>query len=147
MKKKIVMALALLLVCAVGVSAAEEYGHGDPKPVSKMLSQNLERAGLKPEVLEKAENGHLKGDAYTLKFEGGALYLFAYRNEELAERDLRDSVDQDGFFYQEAQRSAVSSHYFLRDNVIVLYLGEETEILQLLERVCGPQLRGAQYHL
>lgn len=147
MKKKLMMALAVLLICVVGVNAMEKYGHGDPKPVAKMLSRNLEQARLKPEALEKAGNEHLKGDAYTLNFSGGTLYLFAYRNEDKAAEDLRDNVDQDGFFRQDAQRMAGMPHYFLRDNVIVFYLGEQTEILQLLERVCGPQLRGAEYQL
>ena len=147
MKKKLVMVLALLLICVVGVNAMEKYSHGDPKPVAKMLSQNLEQAGLKPEALEKAGNEHLKGDAYTLNFSSGTLYLFAYINEDKAAEDLLDSVGQDGFFRQDAQRMAGMPHYFLRDNVIVFYLGEEIEILQLLERVCGPQLRGAEYQL
>ncbi len=147
MKKKLMMVLALLLVCVVGVSAMKKYEHGDPKPVAKMLSQNLEQAGLKPEALEKAGNEHLKGDAYTLHFSGGTLYLYAYTNEDKAAQDLLDSVGQDGFFYQDTQRLAGMPHYFLRDNVVVFYLGEEIEILQLLERVCGPQLRGAEYQL
>ena len=147
MKNIMTALLALVLVCVVGCSVMGNSGRGDPMPVAKLLSQNLEQAGLHPEALEKAGNEHLKGDAYTLNYKGGALYLFAYANENKAAEDLLERVDRNGFFYQEGQRMAGKPHYFLRDNVVVFYLGEDSRILQLLERVCGPQLRGMDYQL
>ncbi len=147
MKKIINAVLVLALFCTMGCNAMGNSNQGDPMPVAKLLSQNLEQAGLHPDTLEKADNEHLKGGAYTLNYEGGALYLFAYANGNKAAEDLLDSVDQNGFFYQGDKRMAGKPHYFLRDNVVVFYLGEDSNILQILEQVCGPQLRGMDYQL
>ena len=34
-----------------------------------------------------------------------------------------------------------SSRFFLRDNVIVLYAGEDQAVLKVLEQLCGPRIR------
>lgn len=142
MKKKVLMVLAAALVCAAGIAAVQGQ-RGDPEAVAALLSQRLENLDMQPEVLERQEPAVLQGERYTLNFSGGALELYAYRDPDAAARDLL-RVSEDG--RQIGAQYVVWSqppHYFLRDNVIVLYLGEDAEILDMLQRLCGPQIRGA----
>lgn len=141
MKKILSLLLAAVLVCAA-VAASAQASRGDPMEVSKMLSQRLESMNLNPQPLENKENLALKGDRYVLSFSGGELQLFAYRDGDAAAKDLQ-TVSADGRQLGELTINwAQSPHFFLRDNVIVLYLGENAPVLDMLERLCGPQIRG-----
>ena len=136
------MVLAVVLVCFASMAAAAEAGRGDPMEVSRLLSQRLDSMNLKPQALENKEDLILKGERYVLSFSGGELQLFAYRDPDGAARDLQ-TVSADGRQMGNLSVNwAQSPHFFLRDNVIVLYLGENGQVLDMLERLCGPQIRG-----
>lgn len=146
MRKRIFLIAAAVLACAVGIAAAG-LGRGDPEPVAGMLSQRLDLMDKKPGVLERAEDSILKGDRYLLSFSGGQLQLYTYRTGDKAAQDLLN-VNEDGFQIGGACVDWVDApHFFLRDNVIVLYVGRDTAVLDMLERTCGPQIRGAPARL
>lgn len=143
MKKRFLIVLAAVLVCAAGLAAASSGG-ADPKPVDGLLSQRLETLDMRPGVLEKKDADiSLAGERYVLPFSGGELELYSYWDQDAAARDLL-TVSEDG--RQVGEHYVVWSrtpHFFLRDNVIVLYVGEDGVVLDMLERLCGPQIRGA----
>ena len=146
MKKKLLILLAACLLCMAGIAAADA-DQADPGAVSSLLSQRLEHMNLKPQPLEKGENSALKGERYVMAFSGGTLELFAYRDEDGAARDLL-TVDESGLLVAQAAVDwGGDPHFFLRDNVIVLYVGENSKVLDMLERLCGPQIRGARTQL
>lgn len=146
MKKALLAAAAaaMLLLAMIGAGSGNKYA---PQGVARLLSQHLEHEGRRPGALERAEDTMLKGTRYILPFSGGELQLFAYPDPDAAARDLL-LVEEDGSAVDGIQISwEQQPHFFLRDNVIVLYEGEKTEVLSLLERLCGAQIRGAPVQL
>lgn len=146
MKKRILIILAAVLMCAAGIAAAGS-SQSDPGPVAKLLSGQLERMNRQPGALERQGSSPLKGERYVLPFSGGQLQLYAYRSQDEASRDLL-RVDESGFQIGGTGMDWEDSpHYYLRDSVIVLYVGGDAKVLDMLERLCGPQIRGGQPQL
>lgn len=146
MKKGILFAVILTLTCVAGLAGAGREPEV-PAPVATRLSQNLEMLEKKPGVLEKSQSPVLGGVRYLLPFSGGELQLYTYRTADEAARDLRN-VSGDGFQVGEVYVDWTDApHFFLRDNVVVLYVGEDLEVLDMLERLCGAQIRGTQSRL
>lgn len=145
MKKKLLILAAVLCLCA-GAGAAY-FRPADPAAVSGLLSQRLELMGLSPGPLERQGSAALKGARYVLPFTGGELELYAYRNQDSAARELLQ-IDESGCWVGEVYAGwTACPHFFLRDNVIVLYQGEDPGILDMLERLCGAQIRGGPLSL
>lgn len=146
MKNRILIVLAVVLACAAGIAAAGST-QADPGPVAKLLSGQLERINKQPGALERQGESPLKGERYVLPFSGGQLQLYAYRSQDEASRDLL-CVDESGFQIGGTSMDWEDCpHYYLRDSVIVLYVGSDAKVLDMLERLCGPQIRGSQVQL
>ncbi len=141
MKKKLLLVLAVVLTCAVGVAAAV-LEPGDPEPVAALLSQHLEKLDKGPGGLRKSQSSVLEGVRYVLPFSGGELQLYAYRTEDAAAQDLLTVSEDGGRVGSICVEWEEPPHFFLRDNVIVLYVGEDWDVLNMLDRLCGAQIRG-----
>ena len=139
MKKLVLLGMVLLYTALVACGQDTVL---QPGAVGTLLIQKLDSDGKSPGALEREEPSHMTGTRYILPFGGGELELFAYSNEDEAARDLQ-GVDElgtsvNGVSFDFGQ----PPHFFMRDHVIVLYVGSDTGVLSMLERLCGPQIRG-----
>ena len=140
MKKLVVLGvLATMLLTGTGMVEHQEI----PRPggVGVLLSQKLESEGKRPGALLREEEFLLGGGRYILPFEGGELELFAYPDCDRAEQELLE-MNRDALIENNtADNWNQNSRFFLRDNVIVLYAGEDQGVLKVLEQLCGPRVR------
>lgn len=131
--RRVAMTVAAVLLCIL--AACTDRQEPVPGTVGELLTQKMDSEGLRPGVIERAEPFLLEGERYILPFSGGDLDLFAYADSDEAAQGLQllDYVAVDW---------ADTPHFFMRDHVIILYVGDDGEVLDLMERLCGPQLLG-----
>jgi len=140
MKKLAVLGiLVMMLFTGTGMVSKQEVPL--PGGVGSLLCQKLESEGKNPGALLREEAFLLGGGRYILPFEGGELELFAYSDCDQAARELLEMNRDELIANNAADNWSQSSRFFLRDNVIVLYAGEDQAVLQLLEQLCGPRVR------
>ena len=115
-------------------------------PVAALIA-DLEAAGV-----EAARGGSavaqpfLSGEGHGLRVEQEVVQAFVYPDAEAAAREA-EAISPDGSAFAGSGTATmvtwiVPPHFFRRERVIVLYLGEEATILSALEAVLGEQFAG-----
>lgn len=98
-------------------------------------------------IEEDVENHILQGQQKRLTInEKENIYVYIYESNEKMEEDA-SYIDEGGTSYNngvnEAKISWVSlPHFFKRDNIIVLYVGEDLKIIEALKEIVGLQFAG-----
>lgn len=111
------------------------------------LVKKLESLGYTIEVENVEENIMLTGRQKRLilnKSESISVYL--YQNSDKMEKDA-SYVSDDGFSYNNGKKGVcvewvTAPHFFKLGNMIILYVGENPEIIHALEELAGPQFAG-----
>lgn len=110
------------------------------------LITNLEKMNFKVGT-EDVEENIFKGQRKWLTInEKENISVYLYESSEKMEEDA-SRIDKEGFGYTngntETQISWVSyPHFFKKDNIIVLYVGEDLEIINALKQIMGIQFAG-----
>ena len=74
---------------------------------------------------------------------GEPVQVFEFPDADAAEQ-AAELVSADGFTIGTMQVDWVSNpHFYYRDRLIVLYLGDNYDLAQVLERILGPQFAGS----
>lgn len=98
-------------------------------------------------IEEDVEKHILQGQQKRLTInEKENIYVYIYESNEKMEEDA-SYIDEGGTSYNngvnEAKISWVSlPHFFKRDNIIVLYVGEDLKIIEALKEIVGLQFAG-----
>lgn len=112
------------------------------------LVTNLKDKGFN--VTEKdVEKNILQGQRKWLTInedENENISVYLYENNETMEKDAA-CIDEDGSGYNNKKNSteiewASFPHFFKKDNIIVLYVGENPEIIKALKEILGVQFAG-----
>jgi len=111
------------------------------------LVGKLESLGYTIEVEDVEENTILVGKQKRLtlnKSERISVYL--YENSNKMEKDA-SYVSDDGFSYYNGKKGVcvdwvTAPHFYKLENMIILYVGENSEIINALEELFGPQFAG-----
>jgi hypothetical protein len=106
--------------------------------------EELERSGLRIEVLEEVEQPFFTRKARILGVPGGQAQIYEFVTADEAERRAR-TVSRNGASIGPISPAWMAPpHYFRRASLVVIYLGSDARTRVALERVFGPQFAGAQ---
>jgi len=153
--RKFFLLFLTFVMLLTGCSAADpddsgELQSGDTKAY---VSACLEIAGLSPQKWEKSDTAFMAGTAYRLYLDDeNERQIVAYEYPSAQEAGA-DAIwlHADGFGYsrQDGEETAAvqvewiaAPHFYLYENLIIQYIGEEWIIIDALERNFGPQIAG-----
>lgn len=140
--KKIVL-IILLIVTAIFLFACSKQ---ISDTAYKDLITNFEKMDFSI-AAEDVEKDILQGQRKWLTINGNEnISVFLYESNEKMEEDA-SYVDKGGSSYNNGKNDVQISwvslpHFFKKDNIIVLYVGENLEIINALEDLLGPQFAG-----
>ena len=140
--KKIVL-VALLFVSSILLFACSNQI--SDKTYNDLVA-NFEKMNFNV-VSEDVEESILQGQRKWLTIdENENISVYLYENKEKMEKDS-SYLSKDGFSYDDGKGIKSISwtshpHFFKKDNMIVLYVGENPEIINLLKEMMGLQFSG-----
>ena len=162
---KAVPIVAAITLCAVGaaVSCTVNHGNSTNGPIVPVQGDPAEDIGANPAIIlaaltalgiELGPRGTSRaellyptpGEAYrmgpaTVKSKE-RLYIHRYPSAKAASDHAARILDQDDHRLPDAIDWVNWPHFFRRDHLIVLYLGEQEKVLKELSALCGPQFAG-----
>ena len=119
---------------AVGPSVPAQIEVG---PAVESLLAEFHSRGLDSTPLMKVSNPFLSADGVLVSFKEDNIQIFAYPNNEAASADARKLVQG----YTDVSRKdlrATLIHLYKGENILVLYVGNKTNILSSLGATLGP---------
>ena len=143
--KKIIFAILcviILLLTLIGCNRSAQISYD----AYEELVRNLENTGFTIEA-EDVEESILIGERKWLTLNGSDnISVYLYENNDRMEKDA-PYLSNDGFSYDNGKESidiewASYPHFFKSENMIILYVGENSEIVYALEELVGPQFAG-----
>jgi|LSQX01.3.fsa_nt_gb uncharacterized lipoprotein NlpE involved in copper resistance len=143
--KKIIFAILcviILLLTLIGCNRSAQISYD----AYEKLVRNLENKGFTIET-EDVEESILLGERKWLTLNGSDnISVYLYENSDRMEKDA-SYLSNDGFSYNNGKESIdiewVSyPHFFKSENMIILYVGENSKIVEALEELVDPQFVG-----
>ena len=143
--KKIIFAILcviILLLTLIGCNRSAQISYD----AYEELVRNLENKGFTIET-EDVEESILLGERKWLTLNGSDnISVYLYENSDRMEKDA-SYLSNDGFSYNNGKESIdiewVSyPHFFKSENMIILYVGENSKIVEALEELVDPQFVG-----
>ncbi|HEY8363249.1 MAG TPA: hypothetical protein VIK77_10250 [Tissierellaceae bacterium] len=137
----VILCTAIMLIC-VGCSSNQKISYD----AYEKLIKGLENMGYKVESKD-VEKSILSGERKWLTLnENENISVYLYENNEKMEEDA-SYLSFDGGTYNNGKNSIIVEwvsypHFFKSENMIVLYVGENTDIVSILEELVGPQFAG-----
>lgn len=102
----------------------------------------LEKAGGKIKTIKKGSNTFLKGDATAININEEFINVYEYKNSNQMDADVK-TIRSDGAIVGNAFIDWVSiPHIYKNGNIIVLYVGENKEIKDMIQKSVGNQFAG-----
>lgn len=153
---RVLISSLLLLVATSGSPAAEgDYreasqpqgpaAHGRPGKDYSSLIANLRAAGARVEAGEQVVQPFFSVKGRVIRVNGEDAQVFQYRNA--AQSDAQAAlISSDGMTIGSAKVHWLGPpHFFKKDRLIVLYVGQNDQVLRALAATLGRQFAGAQY--
>ncbi len=141
MKRLIYATLCILItIILIGCTRSISYD------AYEKLVSNLEKMGYKVEA-EDVEKSILSGQRKWLTLNGSEnITVYLYETNDKMEKDA-SYISDDGHTYDNGKKSVIIEwvsypHFFKTENIIVVYVGENSEIVSDLEKIIGPQFAG-----
>ncbi len=154
MKHKIFSLVSLLMVvmlfaaCAPQVAGTDDPAapvpsvHGDPTEAEASLMNALQTAGAKVEFGDSVEQPFFTVTGQIIKVNGADVQVFEYKSAEAMENEAV-LVSADGGSIGTSMVSWMATpHFFKAGSVLVLYIGDDAAILDLLKSALGEQFAG-----
>ena len=143
--------IVLLLVCMLAVSGcannsliASPAASTEPLAVEDLatLLTALEGSGATVEIGEPVSQQFFSIEGTLLKVNGADIQVFEYESAEEMENQA-SQVSPDGGSIGTSMVTWVDApHFYKANRIIVLYVGNEASVLDLLESALGPQFAG-----
>jgi len=153
MKTKLSINISLLLV-AILVSACGSQSatptaeidpivsHGGPVEDYVSLIDSLRGAGAMVEPGDQIEQAFFTVMGQIIKVNGADVQVFEYENAEAMEADAAQVVPDGGSIGTSMVMWVEAPHFYKAGRILVLYVGEDQAILDLLEGALGSQFAG-----
>lgn len=154
MKHKIFSLVSLLMVvmlfaaCSPQVAGTDDPAapvpsvHGDPTEAEASLMNALQTAGAKVEFGDSVEQPFFTVTGQIIKVNGADVQVFEYKSAEAMENEAV-LVSADGGSIGTSMVSWMATpHFFKAGSVLVLYIGDDAAILDLLKSALGEQFAG-----
>lgn len=144
MKKFIfaILCITISLLTFIGCNRSTQISYD----AYEELVRNLENRGYTIET-EDVEESILLGKRKWLTINGSEnISVYLYESNDEMEKDA-SYLSDDGFSYNNGKNAMDIEwisypHFFKSHNMIVLYLGENSKIVNALEELVGPQFAG-----
>ena len=131
----VIVATLTLAACSGESASAQGYGMAE-------FLQELREKGAEAESSESIEQPFFSVIGDTVQLNGESLQVFEYDSAETMESDAV-LVDADGGSIGTSMVSWMATpHFYKKGRILVLYVGDHTETLRLLESVLGAQFAG-----
>ncbi len=145
MKLRILSIFLLAFAIAIsGCSSATPVPSSEPLSVQDQSSLlvALEAAGAKVEIGESITQEFFSPEGHTVKVNGADLQVFEYENAEAMEKEASQVAPDGGSIGTSMLTWIDTPHFYNTGRIIVLYLGNDQALLDLLNKVIGPQFAG-----
>lgn len=108
----------------------------------KEFIERLEKAGTKIKAITKGSNTFLKGEATAININEEFINVYEYKNSNQMEADLK-TISGDGSIVGNAIIEWLyTPHIYKSGDIIVLYVGENSEIKDIIQKLVGNQFAG-----
>ena len=158
MKYRFLVVMLLIAAVAVGgcssAASAQEpvspnathppdtASHGNPIGGHVEFVDALRAAGATVEPSEPIIQAFFTPEGNILKVNGADVQVFEYESEEAMESEASQVAPDGGSIGTTMVTWVDTPHFYKAGRIIVLYVGSDTAILDLLEQVLGPQFAG-----
>jgi len=145
--KYIVQPMVLLTVISAlsGCSSGVTEALPSAVPVAEdqaSLVAGLQSAGATAEVVDSLIQDFFTPEGAIIKVNGEDLQVFEYETAEAMEDEASQVAPDGGSVGTSMMTWMDAPHFYKAGRIIVLYVGSDQAILDLLERVIGPQFAG-----
>lgn len=128
---------ASLILTACGGQPASAQGYGTAE-----FLEELHEKGAEAESGEQVEQPFFSVRGTTIDLNGESVQVFEYDSAETMESDAV-LVDADGGSIGTSMVNWMATpHFYKKGRILVLYVGDNTETLGILENVLGAQFAG-----
>lgn len=145
MKRTIFLLTSLLMVAMLFAACApQEETPAEPAAVEDLgsLGQALRAAGATVEGGDSIEQAFFSVTGQILKVNGADVQVFEYKSPEAMEADASQVAPDGGSIGTSMVMWVEAPHFFKAGRVLVLYVGEDAALLDLLKSVLGEQFAG-----
>lgn len=144
---KLLNLLGILLLTTVvfaGCSNLKQAASSDPSSIQDQASllRGLEAAGATVDSGEPVTQPFFTPEGQTLKVNGADLQVFEYGSAEEMEKEAEQVAPDGGSVGTSMMMWMDVPHFYKTGRIIVLYLGNDNAILDLLNTVIGAQFAG-----
>jgi hypothetical protein len=130
-----VVAVFVLAACAGQPASAEGYGTAE-------FLEDLKAQGVEAETGDTIEQAFFSVIGTSVNFNGESVQVFEYDSAETMESDAV-LVDASGSTIGTSMVSWVATpHFYKKGRILVLYVGDNAETLNVLESALGRQFAG-----
>ena len=154
MKHRILLLTSLLMVVVLFMACAPKSqatdvpdagpttSHGGPVEDYVSLVDALREAGAEVLPGETVEQAFFSVRGQIIKVNGADVQVFEYESAEAMEADASQVAPDGGSIGTSMVMWVEAPHFFKAGRVLVLYVGEDAAILDLLKSVLGKQFAG-----
>jgi hypothetical protein len=146
MKLRILSIVFLVLALAVSScgTSATPSPPSEPHTVQDQASllSFLQAAGATVETGDSITQEFFSPEGQTVKVNGADLQVFEYKNSEAMEKEASQVAPDGGSIGTSMITWIDAPHFYKAGRIIVLYLGNDKAVLDLLNKVVGPQFAG-----
>ncbi len=104
----------------------------------------IEKSGYKITTSKQDGNAILTGSLTIVNINGNTIGIYEYKSSEDMEQEAK-TIRADGSMIGNTIYDWKSKpHFYKRENIIVSYIGENKEILEIIEKFMGQQFAGAK---
>ncbi len=138
----------LLLILGIGLSSCRSSTTATPslKPLTVQdeasLQKVLQEAGATVETGDSINQEFFTPEAHTVKLNGADLQVFEYKNAQAMEKEASQVAPDGGSVGTSMMTWIDTPHFYKAGRIIVLYLGNDPTVLDLLNKSLGPQFAG-----
>jgi hypothetical protein len=146
MKLRILSIVFLLLALAMSScgTSATPIPPSEPHTVQDQASllSFLQAAGATVETGDSITQEFFTPEGQTLKVNGADLQVFEYESAEAMEKQASQVAPDGGSIGTSMVTWIDTPHFYKAGRIIVLYLGKDQSVLDLLNKALGPQFAG-----
>jgi len=145
MKHKIFSLVSLLMVAMLFAACAPQVETpAESIAVEDLgsLSQALRAAGATVEGGDSLDQPFFSVTGQILKINGADVQVFEYKSAEAMEADAAQVSADGGSVGTSMVTWMATPHFFKSGNVLVIYVGDDAAVLDLLKSVLGEQFAG-----
>lgn len=106
------------------------------------LMQTLRAAGSTVELGEAVEQAFFTVPGQIIKVNGADVQVFVYDSAEAMEAEAAQVAEDGGSIGTNMVMWVESPHFYKLGQILVLYVGEDQAVIDLLEGIFGPQFAG-----